>query len=167
VWDNNVVEMAIENTPSQWESPLSSNIESHLHGNKYDPLIRRVLAEGIKETWASEVDSWTQCPTTSSTPSDGDQVVLQSQSGADDTDDGSVCPLHWSYPIHQLTCDWAWPKQLDQPPYDEQGGPLLEVDTEEYAGKITQELVVEKLLTMSGLRLASILNLIFAQQQDH
>ena len=161
--------MAIENTPSEWEKPLSPDVEQHFHGDKYDPLIRRILVQGINKTWTgNEVSSWIQCPTTSgSSSSNEDQMVLQSQWDPSETDDGSICPWHWATPIQKLACEWVWPKELEQPPYDEQGGPLLELHTKEYAGKITDEWVVEKLLTMGGLRLASILNLIFAQQSDN
>lgn len=170
MWDTNIVERAIETTPSEWEQALDPAIESHLHGDTYDPLIRKVLVEGIDKTWAGEVGSWIQCPTTGPPPSRGgdsdDQIILQSQWQASDTDDGSICPWYWASPIHQLTCDWIWPKELDNPPYNRPQGPLLELDTDEYGGKITQEWVVEKLLTMAGLRLASILNLIFVPS-DH
>jgi len=144
-------------------------VNAVLHGNDYDPLIRRALAEGIDKTWANEVDSWTQCSTTENSSRGGDpndQTVLRSQWKPSDTDDGFVCPWYWASPIHQLTCDWVWPAQYDQPPYSEPQGPLLELDEDWYSGKITEELVVEKLLTMAGLRLASILNLIFGQQHN-
>jgi len=165
VWDGNLVANAIKNTPSTWDRKLSPEIESHLHGSNYDSLIRKVLVQGLNHTWASEVGSWLQCPSTGSSPT-GDQAVLEPQWLPSDTDDGNVCPWHWGVPIHQLTCDWVWPKQLEQPPYDNPQGPLLELDTPDYGGKITKEWVVEKLLTMGGIRLAAILNLIFAKPHD-
>lgn len=156
----------METTPSQWNKPLASEIEKHLHGNKYDPLIRKVVSQGIGQTWADEVESWIQCPTLDPSPALGgnpdDQTVIQTQWQVSDTDDESVCPWHWAHPIHELVCEWIWPKQLDEPPYNKPNGPLLQLDTKEYAGKISQEWVVEKLLAMGGLRLAAILNLIFA-----
>lgn len=171
MWDGNVVKRAIDTTPSKWKQSLTPEVEQHLHGSQYDPLVRKVLAEGITKTWADEVDSWIQCPATENSPSRGsgsdDQIVLQSQWQPSDTDDDSVCPWHWASPIHDLTCEWVWPIQLDQPPYDEPQGPLLELDEDWYAGKITKEWVVEKLLAMAGLRLASILNLAFAQPQGN
>lgn len=169
VWDTNLVERAIENTPPKWATPLSSDVEKHLHGSKYDPLIRRVIVGGINDTWAGEFKSWVQCPAISSLPTSrgDDQNVLESPWDPSDTDDEFVCPWHWATPIHQLTCDWAWPKELDQPPYSEPNGPLFQLDTKEYAGKIAKEWVVEKLLTMAGLRLASILNRVFDQQQGY
>jgi len=165
VWDTQVVVRAVENTPSQWEKPLAPAVEEHLHGSPYDSLIRKILVQGISQTWADEFDSWIHCPAANpSTSGGGDQIVFQPQWKPDETDDEFICPWNWATPIHQLTCDWVWPKQLDEPPYNENGGPLLQLDTEEYAGKITEEWVVEKLLAMAGVRLASIINLIFAQQ---
>ena len=169
MWDVDLVERAIQTTPGEWDQPLDQAVESHLHGDDYDPLIRKTLTGGIDKTWASEVDSWIQCPAVGTSQSHGggpsDQTTLQSQWQPSDTDDESVCPWHWASPIHQITCDWAWPKQLDEPPYDEPQGPLLQLDTKAYGGKVTQEWVVEKLLAMAGLRLAAILNLVFAHPQ--
>jgi len=163
LWDNNLVDRAIETTPSEWDQALNPEIERHLHGEQYDPLIRKVLAEGINQTWVGEAEQWIQCPSGRSAPSRGDdQTVLQSQSKVRDTDDDAVCPYYWASSIHQLTCDWVWPEELENLPFSDPQGPLLELDTDKYGGKVTQEWVVEKLLTMAGLRLAAILNLIFA-----
>lgn len=161
MWDTNVVDLAVENTPAEWGKTLSPNIEQHLHGNKYDPLIRKIIVGGINRNWASQAFPWIQCPTITNPSSPNEQVVL-SQWDARETDDNSVCPWYWANPIHNLTCDWIWPKKLDEPPYNEGNGILLELYTDDYAGKITKEWVVEKLLAMSGVRLAWILNLIFA-----
>lgn len=171
MWDRDLVERAIETTPSEWDKLLDPVVENHLHGDKYDPLIRKVLAGGISQTWGDEVELWVQCPTTSTSSSHGggpasDQVTLQSQWKADDTDDESVCPWYWASPDHQLTCEWVWPKQLDEPPYNEPRGPILQLDTKGYGGRVTQEWVVERLLTMARLRLVTILNFIFAPPQD-
>ena len=156
------MKMAMDNTPTEWDQALDPVIESHLHGSGYDSLVRKVLVEGINQTWAGEVESWIQCPSVGG--GSNDQVVLQSEWQVTDTDDEVICPWSWASPIHQLTCDWVWPKELDQPPYNEPRGPLLELDTDAYAGRIAEEWVVERLLAMAGLRLASILNLIFVRQ---
>ena len=161
MWDGDLVTRAIDTTPSKWSTPLTPEVERHLHGNHYDPLIRKVLVDGIGKTWAGEADSWIKCPTTGSTLSHGgdpqEQIVLQSQWAASDTDDGSVCPFYWAAPIHNLTCDWIWPKQVDE------NKPPVQLDVDWYGGKITREWVVERFLTMAGLRLAAVLNLIFAR----
>lgn len=44
--------------------------------------------------------------------------------------------------------------------------PYLELDTPEYAGKIRKDLVVEKLLAQAGIRLAGVLNWLFADLED-
>lgn len=164
LWDTNLVQRAIQNTPPKWATPLSSDIEKHLHGAKYDPLIRKTIIGGINGTWATSSKSWVQCPAISPFPSSrgDDQTVLESVWDPSETDGAFVCPWRWSAPIHQMACDWAWPKELDKPPYDAPNGPLLEMDTDQYAGKVAKEWVVEKLLAMAGIRLALILNLIFA-----
>jgi len=66
---------------------------------------------------------------------------------------------------------------MDEPPYggsplsrfDSFGGrpshPYLELDTPEYGGKISREWVVEKLFAMAGIRLAAVLNYLFAVEQ--
>lgn len=40
----------------------------------------------------------------------------------------------------------------------------LELDTPEYAGRIQKEFVLEQLLAMGGIRLAAILNYLFAEE---
>ena len=45
-------------------------------------------------------------------------------------------------------------------------GPYLELDTLEYAGKIRNELIVEKLLAQGGIRLAGVLNWLFADLEE-
>jgi hypothetical protein len=111
---------------------------------------------------------------------------------ASETDDELLCPYHWAAPIHSLNCEIVWPKALDEPPYrhtaphapahdstsshDCSGydlnsseaefadgpGPYLELDTPGYAGVISERLIVEKLLAQAGIRLAAILNWLFA-----
>ena len=108
---------------------------------------------------------------------------------ADQTDDEMMCPYHWAKPIHALNCELIWPKALDEPPYNQHrlsstsdpcsdpeeeelesdvsgmGTPVpyLELDTPEYAGVISERWVVEKLLAMAGMRLAAVLNYLFAE----
>ncbi|WVF71544.1 hypothetical protein IAT40_006352 [Kwoniella sp. CBS 6097] len=65
-----------------------------------------------------------------------------------------ACPYTWAKPIHGIACDVAWPKEYTGKP----GEPLIELDTDQYLGRIGREKVVEKLLAMGGLRLAKVLN---------
>lgn len=46
-------------------------------------------------------------------------------------------------------------------------GPYLELDTAEYAGKIRDEFVVEQLLAQGGVRLAGVLNWLFASLEEN
>ncbi|RDB18622.1 Endonuclease 2 [Hypsizygus marmoreus] len=109
----------------------------------------------------------------------------------DETDDHTLCPYHWAEPIHKLNCEIVWPKELDEPPYkdaphlddahdhsccDESleltsedyaaNGPYLELDTPEYSGVITERMIVEKLLAQAGIRLAAVINWLFADFGD-
>ena len=105
--------------------------------------------------------------------------------GLPPTDDGVLCPYAWSAPLHSLNCEIIWPLELDelQPNSSstniestlssETGheiGPnaysYLELDTPEYAGAIKERWLVEKLLAMGGIRLAAILNYLFAVEGE-
>ncbi|KAK7006032.1 phospholipase C/P1 nuclease domain-containing protein [Favolaschia claudopus] len=46
------------------------------------------------------------------------------------------------------------------------GGPYLELDTPEYSGVIARDWIVEKLLAQAGIRLAGVLNYLFAEIED-
>lgn len=76
-----------------------------------------------------------------------------------------VCPLHWATPIHALNCNSTliWPRYFsDIPPNTPiehiPAKDLIELDTPQYAGRIRNELVIEKLLATAGVRLAAVLN---------
>ncbi|KAJ7467077.1 phospholipase C/P1 nuclease domain-containing protein, partial [Mycena latifolia] len=45
-------------------------------------------------------------------------------------------------------------------------GPYLELDTPEYSGAIAKQWIVEKLLAQAGIRLAGVLNYLFAEFED-
>ncbi|KAI6021633.1 hypothetical protein BKA83DRAFT_677975 [Pisolithus microcarpus] len=119
----------------------------------------------------------------------------KSKDGGLDVDDEFLCPYHWARPIHSLNCEIVWPAELDQPPYNrisytdvDRSGHLdedtffvdmddpkstarrknsyLELDTPQYAGRIRDEWIVEKLLAQGGIRLAAVLNWLFADFTD-
>jgi len=164
LWDKVLVKKAIGATPKKWRKRLSEHddIESHLHRSYYDRLIRMIQVEYIEKAWASEVESWTKCSTTKPLSHAGgidEQIVLQSKWRASNTDDGSVCPWYWATGVHELACEWIWPKE-----FDEKEEPIS-LDGDEYGGKIAKEMVVEKLLTKGGVRLAAVLNFVFAQRE--
>lgn len=107
---------------------------------------------------------------------------------AGETDDELLCPYHWASPIYALNCEIVWPKALDEPPYSHSAPPhargydsapphecgehefetvndprpYLELDTPEYSGVLAEQLIVEKLLAQAGIRLAAIINWLFA-----
>jgi hypothetical protein len=96
-------------------------IERHLRGAIYDPLIRKIVIDGIGGRWQDEVNSWLECPG----QQDPEPLSLWQQTKqlvhwegleASDTDDEAVCPYHWATPIHQMNCEWIWPKEMDEPP---------------------------------------------------
>ncbi|KAJ4488341.1 phospholipase C/P1 nuclease domain-containing protein [Lentinula aciculospora] len=91
------------------------------------------------------------------------------------TDDSIVCPHFWAQSIHAMNCDFVWPKALDEPPYSHlrsfgnsdsltprPKSPLLELDTPGYSGYIAENRILEKLMAQAGIRLAGILNWLFA-----
>ena len=43
---------------------------------------------------------------------------------------------------------------------------MIELDTDQYTGKISRENLMERLLAMAGLRLAKIVNEILADEED-
>ncbi|KAJ6498732.1 hypothetical protein C8R45DRAFT_1093033 [Mycena sanguinolenta] len=93
-----------------------------------------------------------------------------------DTDDDLICPYYWAKPIHALNCEIVWPKALDEsfpapsttviPSRPPRGGPFLELDTPQYSGVISKEWIIEKLLAQAGIRLAGMLNYLFADIED-
>ena len=68
-----------------------------------------------------------------------------------------VCPYFWASSVHPINCDIAWP-----PAFDDKGDSKFELDTNEYAEVIGQRMIIEKLLAQGGIRLAGILNYVFA-----
>jgi hypothetical protein len=92
------------------------------------------------------------------------------------TDDSIVCPHFWAQPIHAMNCDFIWPAAFDEPPYSNlrmfdsivgsvrphPKSPYFELDTPEYSGYISKNRILERLMAQSGIRLAGILNWLFA-----
>ena len=95
------------------------------------------------------------------------------------SDSDTLCPYAWAEPIQALNCGVVWPAELDDPQFathdaDEEDDAFagraprkeyLELDTPEYSGKIEKDWLIEKLLMQGGVRLAAILNAIFAAPQ--
>ncbi|KAF5380203.1 hypothetical protein D9615_006179 [Tricholomella constricta] len=177
LWDGLLIAKAIRETPSNYSVPLASpQIEWVLRGAIYDSYVRRIMWEGVLDQWKDEIPSWVACPAPARAYGGGGlwQTVMRvfGRDVAGETDDEVLCPYHWAAPIHALNCEIVWPKALDEPPYKNtsrigeyapRGGPYLELDTPEYAGVIKERLIVEKLLAQAGIRLAAVLNWLFAE----
>ena len=116
---------------------------------------------------------------------------------AKETDDDTLCPYHWAKPIQELSCEIVWPKALDEPPYNpgarwlssdteslvhrteedinfvddgigaDSENIYLELDTPEYAGVISKTMLLEKLLAQAGIRLAAVINWLFADMEGN
>ncbi|KAI0290981.1 S1/P1 nuclease-domain-containing protein [Russula brevipes] len=179
VWDNSLIAKAIRLTPANYTRPIRAPVlEDTLRGAIYDPYIRRIVWEGLgvdrhRGLWTSEAGSWLACPAPAAHQSaPEEQQVLAGPrkpkpkprpgNGPPATSDSDVlCPHAWAAPIHKLNCDVVWTAELDSP----SDGELPQLDKPEYSGKIEDGWVVEKLLAQGGVRLAGILNAIFAPQR--
>ncbi|KAF8880044.1 phospholipase C/P1 nuclease domain-containing protein [Infundibulicybe gibba] len=166
VWDGLLLAKSLRTLPANYTLPLPiPQIEDMLTGTIYDPFIRRIMWEGVLGTWADDLDAWLACPASFSLPGEG-QHVMGALGVGGDTDDDIVCPYAWSAPIHALNCDIVWPPAIDQPPYNTSHGSLLQLDTPEYADEILKRRILEKLMAQGGIRLAGILNYLFAQEDE-
>jgi hypothetical protein len=65
-----------------------------------------------------------------------------------------ACPYTWGKALHPYNCRYAWPKNYH---------PGIELDDGEYFEKITNDKVFEELLGRAGIRLAAVLNAIYAE----
>ncbi|PSR78587.1 hypothetical protein PHLCEN_2v7334 [Hermanssonia centrifuga] len=166
----------------------SIDVESHLRGAIYDPYVRRVMFEGmgvgsVSGRYEKDYLNWLSCPAveTQSVWNTLQTVFGLHQLGDESRwDDDMLCPFAWAKQLHPLNCDLVWPPELDEPPYKNTGEvarssveetavtsrpnphpDLLELDTPEYAGRIRDEWVVERLMAMAGVRLAGLLNGLF------
>ena len=208
--------------PGNYSSRLPlPKVEDALQGSIYDSYIRRILFEGVFDSWSNDISNWLTCATpTSPTPKKmnmdrvltspglwksalgfvhgGMQTVismLNPKMGVEIIPDGPIlCPYYWAQPIHQLNCDIAWPVEVDDTRFDkdftsnecnmpddgtddldsdlqpfssqESKGDLIQLDSPEYSGVIAKRMIIERLLAQGGIRLAGILNYIFAPKYD-
>ncbi|KAH6900828.1 S1/P1 nuclease [Coprinopsis sp. MPI-PUGE-AT-0042] len=155
--------------------PSSTTIEAALKGSPYHAFVRRMLWEGVDSRWKSESPSWLACPSVSSGIWDEVKEIAQGVISSflekrphyrrgqkvEILPDGPlVCPYAWAKPTHEYACGFAWPEEFtSKNPAD---WPLLELATPEYFGVIKDEMAVERFLVQGGMRLAGILNWLFA-----
>lgn len=170
-------------------------------GAIFDPYVRFIVWEGLRQWWPSSIQDWLACP------ADGDPYPHSSYSNIPASEpwlntfkglaastigylpstlsafltdtlplqavDGfrdqllalhptnkvrrpgfPACPYTWAKPLAKLNCDVAWPKEYT----GEYGAPLIELDTDQYLGKLGRDNTMEQLLAMGGIRLAHLLN---------
>lgn len=164
-----MIAKSVRTVPYKYNFPLpSSEIEDALRGTIYDPYIRQIMWEGVLGSWRNESIEWASCSGTTSLQTTGGipQVPIETYEKGAKGSQTFVCPYEWSRPIHQLNCDIVWPTSLDRLDLDYvmSKDQYMELDTPEYAGVIKSRLIVEKLLAMAGVRLASALNGLYADR---
>jgi hypothetical protein len=116
------------------------------------------LAEGIRSVSPIPLDQYQGFSTKalSSTP-----AALNASAIAMGGNKNPACPYTWASEIHGMNCDLIWPKE-----YEGRGHPLIELDTDQYVGRIKRENTMERLLAMGGLRLAKIVNEILGDETE-
>jgi len=122
-------------------------------------LLPHSVAEGIRGISPIPLDQYQGFSTKSlsSTPA----ALALNQSVAITGDKNPACPYTWASEIHGMNCEFIWPKEYEGP-----GHPLIELDTDQYVGRIRRENTMERLLAMGGLRLAKIVNEILGDEGE-
>jgi hypothetical protein len=118
------------------------------------------------QRWKDALEDWLHCPDPSLRSLQ--QVLFgggQNPSNPNHWDDDFVCPYHWSKPIQALNCELVWPAEFDHPRNPPEPQPIIELDTPQYAGKIRKDRVIEKLIAQAAIRMAAILNGLFADEE--
>jgi hypothetical protein len=195
-------------TLSNYTTPLPSRqIESSLLGAIFDPYVRFIVWEGIRQWWREDLEHWLACPpegdpyphsSIADIPASSPAILDHLKSASSfmmgllpagfgtylslaypiplkETEDFPTgllqhhpsllseegknmtfpaCPYTWASQIQSINCEVAWPKKYTGNRED----PLIELDTEEYIGKLSGDKTIEKLLAMAGLRLAKVVN---------
>ncbi|KAF9445688.1 phospholipase C/P1 nuclease [Macrolepiota fuliginosa MF-IS2] len=129
VWDGLVVAKAIRTVRSNYTRPLPGGfeqVERNLKGAIYDPLIRRIIWEGVEGRWAEEVMDWVTCPGVYKKEGEEERITVwrvlrdfflpgwfTDEAQAPRTDTDFICPYSWAKPIHLLNCELIWPKELE------------------------------------------------------
>ncbi|KAH9989205.1 S1/P1 nuclease-domain-containing protein [Russula vinacea] len=172
-WGNRcLIAKAIRLTPRNYTRPVALPfLESSLRDAIYDPYIRRIVWEGFGSDQVSVPPPPNSAVDAPWAPQDVLAAPRKPRPAARGppltSDSDMICPYGWTAPIHKLNCDIVWPPELDNPETHGRAPrrEYLELDTPKYSGRIEKEWIVEKLLAQGGVRLAGILNYIFAPQQ--
>lgn len=216
IWDSGILTKKVRELGNYTTQLPNDEIEAELPGAIYDPYVRFIVWESIREWWRESIDDWLACPaegdpyphsSLGSYPSPrkrqrpailqsalnlvavaggylpesvgvlfrpiipappyltegfNDKMLASTPSRLAATGDefkSPACPYTWSRDIHALNCDIAWPEEYTG------NGTLIELDTDEYVGRLWKENTMEKLFAKGGLRLAKIINEVIGQGQ--
>lgn len=186
LWDTGLISKSLREQTNYTRPLPAKQIEGALRGTIYDPYIRLILWEGVRIWWRSSLRDWLSCPSSltrlASRYGYPDVLLPRSSSapltpapsarkqtfwsaitdmimGTENAED-HVCAYAWARTTHDdVTCQLVFPDEYDQ------HQPAKEVHTPEYYGPIKDSNVIEKLLAQAGLRLAAIINSIYAPDE--
>lgn len=165
LWDTALLTKSIREIHNYSRPLPSKQVESALTGAIYDPYVRWVVWEGIRQWWKDDLESWLACDSPNSSTassSSGSQAVFSSRLPvrAQTALDRVVCPLTWAPSVHDFCCSHVFPPKYDL------NAPPQELNTPDYYGKVQKDKVVESLLAKGGIRLAATLNTLFADDTE-
>ncbi|KAK4052763.1 hypothetical protein OIV83_002050 [Microbotryomycetes sp. JL201] len=169
LWDNQLIAKSLRDQRNYTRPLPARQIEDNLRGAIYDPFIRLILWEGVRQWWRSSLPEWFECPRRLSMRDTMKQFVLGVNASPklagpyyNDKDDvwSVICPVHWATQTHEITCARTFPRSVNSTT----GSP--ELFTREYYSPIRDNNIIEKMLAQGGLRLAASLNAIFAPPTD-
>ncbi|KAF0508688.1 nuclease I [Gigaspora margarita] len=171
VWDSSILYKRIrefnENStfdPNFTEDDSRFNSSDPLSGGPFYDLYLNYIINLMLTTWRKELASWTICDEDFKLSSDlplssPNQLYFSSTNESSDhlsllmnqkISFSTACPEFWAAPINKLNC------QVTLNGYD----PNLDLSIGEYYERIVNGKVIEKLLAISGFRIAAILNTI-------
>lgn len=169
LWDTALITKSVREIRNYTHPLPSRQVESVLTGNIYDPYVRLIVWEGIRKWWINDLQEWLACPDAedrSDPPAAGQQIFSSPMASmlSDKLQRGiqqTVCPMHWALPTHELCCSHVFP-----PTGSYNYSDPTELNIPSYYGKIAGDKVIEKQLAKAGIRLASVLNTILADEGE-
>ncbi|GAA5886427.1 hypothetical protein JCM6882_001635 [Rhodosporidiobolus microsporus] len=174
LWDGLLIARTLREQRNYTRPLPSQQIESALTGRIYDPYIRLLLWEGVREWYRSSLPEWMDCsaagPFSSSSSASSAALAAGAQHGQltfSSPAEGEgpakmgdiVCPIRWATETHRVTCELAFPRG-----YDDHRTPPVEVGgNSEFWRGLKADHSLARLLLQGGLRLAATLNTVLAE----
>ncbi|KAJ7879523.1 phospholipase C/P1 nuclease domain-containing protein [Mycena olivaceomarginata] len=167
LWDDFLIAKALRSVPSQYSRPLpSSKIEHALRGTIYDSYVRMIMWEGVLDDPHAP-----STPTPKPSPlvialGHGRPRCLPVPIGKANSRSQLRDRLAGGTRSASVQTTRAPPGAMEEQEFfsfDEDSVPFVELDTPQYSGVISEQRIVEKLLAQAGLRLAGVLNYLFAE----